>query len=122
MIASPMNDHGCLGPTTDEIRAELADSNPALVELAQRFANTSDLAAWFRTLPQRDDDGIPGDGPKVDACRPAQRLRLDANDPNCFERSARFIGAAELIDPDRVYRLATISTPNGLHTFPTCDG
>jgi hypothetical protein len=27
-----------------------------------------------------------------------------------------------MIDPDRVYRLATISTPNGLHTFPTCDG
>lgn len=39
-----------------------------------------------------------------------------------FERSARFIGAAELIDPDHIYRLATISTPNGLHTFPTCDG
>lgn len=39
-----------------------------------------------------------------------------------FERSARFIGAAELIDPERVYRLATVSTPNGLHTFPTRDG
>jgi hypothetical protein len=122
VIASPMNDHGCLGPTTDQIRAELADGNPAIVELAERFANTGDLAAWFRTLPQRDDDGIPDDGPKVDACRPAQRLRFDAIDPNCFERSSRFIGAAELIDPDRVYRLATISTPNGLHTFPTCDG
>ena len=122
MIASPMNDHGCLGPTTEQIRAEIADGSPALRELAERFANTADLAAWFRTLPQRDDDGIPGDGPKVDACRPAQRLRFDATDPNCFERSARFVGAAELIDPDHVYRLATISTPNGLHTFPTCDG
>lgn len=84
MIASPMNDHGCLGPTTDQIRAELADGNPAIVELAERFENTTDLAAWFRTLPQRDDDGIPEDGPKVDACRPAQRLRFDADDPNCF--------------------------------------
>src|SRR3569623_1976698 len=27
-----------------------------------------------------------------------------------------------MIDPDRVYRLATSSTPNGLLTFPTCDG
>ena len=122
MIASPMNDHGCLGPTTEQIRAEIADGSPALRELAERFANTADLAEWFRTLPQRDDDGLPGDGPKVDACRPAQRLRFDATDPNCFERSARFVGAAELIDPDHVYRLATISTPNGLHTFPTCDG
>ena len=117
-----MNDHSCLGPTTDQIRTAIADSNPALVELAERFMSTSDLAEWFRTLPQRDDDGIPGDGPKVDACRPAQRLRFNATDPNCFERSARFIGAAEMIDPDRIYRLATISTPNGLHTFPTCDG
>ncbi len=122
MIASPMNDHSCLGPTTDQIRIAIADGNPALIELAERFMSTSDLAEWFRTLPQRDDDGIPGDGPKVDACRPAQRLRFDATDPNCFERSARFIGAAEMIDPDRIYRLATISTPNGLHTFPTCDG
>ena len=122
MIASPMNDHGCLGPTTEQIRAEIAEGNPALLELAERFANTGDLAAWFRTLPQRDDDGILSDGPKVDACRPAQRLRFDAIDPNCFERTARFVGAAELIAPDHVYRLATISTPNGLHTFPTCDG
>jgi len=122
VIASPMNDHGCLGPTTEQIRAEVDAGNTAFAELADRFTNTDDLAAWFRTLPQRDDDGIPSDGPKVDACRPAQRLRLDASDPNCFERSARFIGAAELIDPDHVYRLATISTPNGLHTFPTCDG
>lgn len=122
MIASPMNDHGCLGPTTDQIRAELAAGNPALFELASRFTSTDDLAEWFRTLPQRDDDGIPGDGPKVDACRPAQRLRFDATDPNCFERSARFVGSAELIAPDHVYRLATISTPNGLHTFPTRDG
>jgi len=122
VIASPMNDHGCLGPTTEQIRVEVDAGNTAFAELANRFTNTDELAAWFRTLPQRDDDGIPGDGPKVDACRPAQRLRLDASDPNCFERSARFIGAAELIDSDHVYRLATISTPNGLHTFPTCDG
>ena len=84
MIASPMNDHGCLGPTTEQIRAEVDAGNTAFVELAHRYTNTDDLAAWFRTLPQRDDAGIAGDGPKVDACRPAQRLRLDATDPNCF--------------------------------------
>lgn len=122
MIAPPLNDHGCLGPTTERIIAEVDAGNPALTELSEKFADTDDLAAWFRALPQRDDNGTPGDGPKIDACRPAQRLRLDAPDPNCFERASRFIGAAELIDPDRVYRLATISTPNGLHTFPTRDG
>ena len=122
MIAAPMNDHACLGPTTDLIVAEIADRNPAIVDLAAQFTNTDDLAAWFRTLPQRDDDGNPADGPKVAACRPPQRMNFENPSPNCFERSARFIGAAEMIDPDRVYQLATVTTPNGLHTFPTRDG
>ena len=122
MIAPPINDHECLGPTTDQIIAEVAAGNPAIVDLAARFSNTDDLAAWFRTLPQRDDDGDPADGPKVAACRPPQRLQLDNPSPNCFERASRWTGAAELIEPDRLYRLATVSTPNGLHTFPTRDG
>lgn len=122
MIAAPMNDHSCLGPTTDLIVAEVGAGNPTIVDLATRFTNADDLAAWFRTLPQRDDDGDPADGPKVAACRPPQRLNFDNSAPNCFERSASWTAAAELIDPDRVYRLATISTPNGLHTFPTRDG
>ncbi len=122
MIAPPLNDHDCLGPTTEQIAAEVAARNPAFVDLAAKFETTDDLAAWFRTLPQRDDHGEPCDGPKVAACRPPQRLRLDTTEPNCFERSARFIGTAELIEPDRVYRLATTTTPQGLHTFPTRDG
>lgn len=122
MIAAPINDHDCLGPTTDQIVAEIDAKNPAIVDLASRFDSTDDLAAWFRRLPQRDDHGAPDDGPKVAACRPPQRLRLDAEDPNCYERTARFVGAAELIEPDSVYRLATVTTPQGLHTFPTKDG
>jgi len=84
MIAPPLNDHDCLGPTTDQIVAELDAANPAIVDLAARFTTTDDLAAWFRTLPQRDDDGLPGEGPKVEACRPAQRLQFDNPAPNCF--------------------------------------
>ncbi|MGN6109130.1 MAG: hypothetical protein ACTHU0_28750 [Kofleriaceae bacterium] len=117
-----MNDHECLGPTTDRIVAEVQAGNPAIVDLAARFTNTDELAAWFRSLPQRDDDGSPDEGPKVIACRPPQRLQLDSLSPNCFERAARFVGAADLIEPERVYRLATASTPNGLHTFPLRDG
>jgi hypothetical protein len=122
VIEAPLNDAECLGPTTEQIVAEIAAANPAITDLAAQFTTTDELAAWFRTLPQQDDNGIPGEGPKVAACRPAQRLQLDNPTPNCFERSARFIGAAELIEPHRVYRLATVSTPNGLHTFPTRDG
>ena len=122
MIAAPLNDHACLGPTTDVIAAEIAARNPMIIDLAERFTSTDDLAAWFRTLAQRDDDGDPTDGPKVAACRPPQRLDFTNPSPNCFERSATWIAAAELIDPSRVYRLATVSTPNGLHTFPTRDG
>ncbi len=84
MIAAPLNDHACLGPTTDPIVAEVAAENPTIADLAARFTNADDLAAWFRTLPQRDDDGDPADGPKVAACRPPQRLQFDNSAPNCF--------------------------------------
>ena len=122
MIAPPLNDQDCLGPTTDRIVEAIEAQNPAIVDLAQQFTNTDDLAAWFRTLPQHDDHGDPAEGPKVHACRPPQRLQFDNPAPNCYERSCRFVGAAQLIEPHRVYRLATITTPNGLHTFPTRDG
>lgn len=122
MIGNPHNDHACLGAVTDDVIARVEAGDPALVTLAEQFDDTDDLAAWFRSLPQRDDEGAPGDGPKVTACRPPQRLRFDALDPNCFERAARWTGAAEMIDPAPVYRLATVDTPNGLHTYPTRDG
>ena len=122
MIAPPINDRACLGPTTEQIVAEVAANNPALVDLAAKFETTDDLAAWFRTLPQRDDNGDLNERPRVYACRPPQRFQLASDAPNCYERASRFIGAAELIEPERVYRLATVTTPNGLHTFPTRDG
>jgi hypothetical protein len=73
-------------------------------------------------LPQRDDFGTPGDGPKVEACQPVQRLRIPAPDPNCFERSALYLGVAELIDPYPVRQLATLDFDWGRHTFPIENG
>jgi len=122
VIAREHNDHACLGAATREVIARVEAGDPSLVDLAERHASADDLAATIRQWPQRDDEGLPCDGPKVVACRPPQRLRFDARDPNCFERAAIFVGAAELIDPESVYRLATVDTPNGLHTFPTRDG
>jgi len=122
VIGEPHNDHECLGAATKEVIERVEARDPDLVTLAEQFENTDDLAAWFRTLPQRDDKGTPGDGPKVTACRPPQRLRFGALTPNCFERASSWAGAAELIDPAPVYRLATAETPNGLHTYPTRDG
>ncbi len=122
MILPPHNDHACLGPTTEHLVAEVAADNHVIVDLAKRFSTTDELAAHFRRQPQRDDDGIPGDGPKMAACYPPQRLLIDNPMPNCFERTWLFIAAAEKIDPSAVYRMATISTPNGLHTFPTRNG
>jgi hypothetical protein len=122
VIGTPHNDHECLGAVTDEVIERVSARDPALASLAERFDDTAELAAWFRALPQRDDEGQPCDGPKVTSCRPPQRLRFDAPDPNCFERSARWMGAAELVEPDAVYRLATVETPSGMHTYPTRDG
>ena len=59
---------------------------------------------------------------RIDACDPPQRLRLPAADPNCVERAATYLAAAELIDPAPVRALATTDTPGGLHTYPVEDG
>ncbi len=122
MIALPHNDRACLGAITEQIAAQVRDRDPAIVDLGLAHDSTADLADAIRTRPQLDDTGEPCDGPKVEACEPAQRLRIDPPDPNCVERAALYIAAAELIDPVPVRRLATARTPAGLHTFPTEDG
>ncbi|MCB9563145.1 MAG: hypothetical protein H6708_22335 [Kofleriaceae bacterium] len=93
-----------------------------LRDLAARFDTTEELSAWIRQLPQRDDHGAAYDGPKVDACAPPQRLRIAPADPNCVERAATYVAAAELIDPRPERRLATIEVPGGLHTIAVEDG
>lgn len=118
MIGVPFNDYACLGSITELLADMVKNQEPALVELAKQHRTTTGLAAWIRTLPQRDDDGNPKDGPKVEACAPPQRLRIPASDPNCVERAALYLAVAELIDPAPLRQLATIDTPAGMHTFP----
>lgn len=118
MIADPINDVACLTKVTD--RAVDAIDTEAVRNIAGCHGSTRALAAWIRTLPQRNDLGEPGDGPKV-ACDVPQRVRIPADNPNCVERSALFLAAGELIDPAAVRQLATIDTPIGRHTFPVED-
>src|SRR5262245_4034272 len=91
MIGTPHNDRACLGPLTERIIELVAEGEPSIVDAAERFSNLDELAAWIRTLPQRDDEGLPCDGPKIDECRPPQRFRIDALDPNCVERAGKLI-------------------------------
>jgi hypothetical protein len=118
VIAIPFNDLTCLGSITEVVAELVKNQDPAIVEIAAKHPTTASLAAWIRTLPQRDDDGDPSDGPKAEACAPPQRLRIPAPDPNCVERSALYLAVAELIDPEPNRQLATLDTPIGLHTFP----
>lgn len=92
MIAAPHNsqtlpealdDDLCLGAITEQAAQLVAAEDPELVAAVAPFESTADLAAAIRAKPQRDDEGLPYDGPKVQACRPAQRLRLFAEDSNC---------------------------------------
>ncbi|HEU0037112.1 MAG TPA: hypothetical protein VFQ53_41165 [Kofleriaceae bacterium] len=122
MIALPFNDLRCLGSITEVVAEMVKTQDPVIVELAAKHPTTESLAAWIRTLPQKDDDGDPKDGPKAEACDPPQRLRIPAPDPNCVERSALYIAVAELIDPSANRQLATLDTPVGLHTFPLENG
>ncbi len=101
MIGTPHNDHECLGAVTDEVIERVSARDPALATLAERFDDTDKLAAWFRSLPQRDDEGQPCDGPRS---RPAGR-RSDSGStrpiPTASSARARWMGAAELIDAGR---------------------
>ncbi|HEY4240585.1 MAG TPA: hypothetical protein VGM88_12265 [Kofleriaceae bacterium] len=122
MIGAPVNDEDCLGAITERIRTRVADRDPELVVLAERYPTPGALIDWMRSLPQRDDDGDPEDGPKVAACDPIQRLRVPTDDPNCVERAALYIAVAELIDPTPVRALKTKHTEAGWHTLPVEDG
>ena len=122
MIGLPLNDYECLGQITEVALAQVEQQATPLLEVASRFPHTVALAAWIRTLPQRDDEGQPQDGPRVEECEPSQRLRIPAPDPNCVERAALYLAAAELIDADPVRQLATIETPFGLHTIAVENG
>ena len=118
MIGLPVNDQACLGQITEVVADLVRRGDPVVEDLAARYPTKRALVGWIRSLPQRDDEGEPGDGPKVDACRPPQRLRLPAPDPNCVERAALYLAVAELLDPRPVRQLATIDTPAGRHTLP----
>jgi transposase-like protein len=118
VITLPLNDRECLGQVTEVVAELVRHRDATIAEIAQRFPSTAALASWIRTLPQRDDTGVPADGPKVEQCDPPQRLRIPADDPNCLERSALFLAAAEFIDPRPERRLATVNLPAGRHTMP----
>ena len=117
MIAEPYNDTTCLTAITRVVVSLVEERDPQIVELATRYPTTEALADWIRSLPQRDDNGDPEDGPTVHACIPHQRLRIPTTTPNCVERSALFLAVAEIVDPEPVRRLRTETTPVGLHTF-----
>lgn len=115
MFGQPINDTECLSKITEEV-AEAAETEDVR-NLARHFDSTKALAAWIRSLPQRNDSGDLADGPRV-ACDVSQRLRIPADDPNCVERAALYMAAGELIEPGATRQLATIETPIGRHTFP----
>lgn len=119
MIGLPFgdNDTECLSAASMQA-AELVDQrDPLLVEYAQQFHTKEEAWAHIRSLPQRDDEGIPEDGPKLEACEPVQRLRIPAPDPNCFERAVLGMIIGEFLDPGPVRQLATLEFPWGRHTI-----
>jgi hypothetical protein len=122
MILAPADDQACLGPVTDHVTAMVARRDPILIELARQLRTLAALAAFIRSLPQRNDESDLLDGPKIGACTPWQRLRIPAPDPNCFERASLYMAVGELIDPSKVRQLSTSETDNGPHTVCLEDG
>jgi hypothetical protein len=111
------NDTECLSAASEQAAELVEQRDPLLVAYAQQFRTKEDAWAHIRSLPQRDDEGIHDDGPKLDACEPVQRLRIPAPDPNCFERAVLGMIIGELLDPEPVRQLATLEFPWGRHTI-----
>jgi hypothetical protein len=122
VIVAPVNDHVCLSAIVEVVRDLVKNHDHTIREIASRFSTTGELAAWIRSLPQHDDNGVAGEQPKVDECRPPQRLDLFSGRPNCVERAALYLACAEYIDPKPRRTLATIDTKAGKHTLPVEDG
>jgi hypothetical protein len=116
------NDTTCLTAASEQVVDLVERRDPLLLEYAQPFRTTQEIAAHIRALPQRNDEGAPEDGPKVEACEPVQRLRVPAPDPNCFERAVLYLALAELLDSGPVRQLATIEFPKMRHTIALENG
>lgn len=84
MIGLPFNDLRCLGSITEVIAELVANRDEVIAEIARKHHSTESLANWIRSLPQRDDAGEEDDGPRIKECKPTQRLRIPADDPNCI--------------------------------------
>ncbi|TMQ13375.1 MAG: hypothetical protein E6J90_26735 [Deltaproteobacteria bacterium] len=119
MIGLPFgtNDTTCLTAASEQAAELVERRDPLLVDYAQQFRTTQEAYEHIRSLPQRDDEGAPDDGPKLEACEPVQRLRVPAPNPNCFERAILGQILGELLDPHPVRQLATLEFPWGRHTI-----
>lgn len=119
MIGLPFgtNDTTCLTAASEQAAELVERRDPLLVDYARPFRTLQEAYEHIRSLPQRDDEGAPDDGPKLEACEPVQRLRVPAPDPNCFERAILGMILGELLDPHPVRQLATLEFPWGRHTI-----
>ena len=119
MIGLPFgtNDTTCLTAASEQAAELVERRDSLLVEYARQFRTSREAYEHIRSLPQRDDEGAPDDGPKLEACEPVQRLRVPAPDPNCFERAVLGMILGELLDPHPVRQLATLEFPWGRHTI-----
>jgi hypothetical protein len=119
MLIEPLNDGDCLGLALAQVPAAMARTD--VRELAARLGSVAEVVRYLRRLPQLDDTGGPGEGPRI-ACDVPQRVRVPAPDPNCLERSLFFLALAELLDPPPWRTLTTIDVTSARgrerHTFP----
>src|SRR5262249_37561944 len=119
VIDLPLNDYECLDQLT--LVAIKAVGRADIARFARRFSSTAALRRWIRSLPQRDDEGVAGEGPRGRRDDSPPR-RVPALDPNCVERSLLYLAVAEHLDARPVRRLATILTPAGRHTLVVENG
>lgn len=116
MLTRPLNDFRCLTLILYVVQERLGDA--AIRGWAESFGSLPAYVSDLRALPQFDDlPGVLMDAPRV-ACAPPQRLRFNAKDPACCERSADYLTVAEVLDPGTPRTLITIRVGGQMHVLP----
>ena len=116
MLTRPESDPHCL--TLALGLAQERAEDPAIQAIAREFENTGELADSYRARPQLDD--APWVLPKAPRlpCHPPMRVRFNAKNPHCGERSVDYVTLAEIIDPDTPRTLMTVRLNGQLHVLP----
>ena len=115
VMRDPPVDKYCLRMGMKLVEKRVQD--PEVIQLAKRYEALDDIVSDYRAREQIDDAmHVLPFAPRL-PCFPPMRVRFDAHDPQCVERSLDYMTFAEILDPETPRTLMTIRVGEQLHVL-----